>query len=146
MGNGPSIQFPLPWREGVGEGSAQKDSFHSRSWPQAKLTGNHEPLLRRVPGPSRRAGGPRTFHPTPGVLPAPALPAGGLSTASAMRQLGDFVFDSQFLPFKLGDQGLVRMRPAFLFEDDVVEVCMLGLERFNMLRNGHSEPSFLTAL
>jgi hypothetical protein len=59
-------------------------------------------------------------------------------------QMSDFVFDSELLALKLGDQGLIRVRPAFLFEDQVFEVLVLGLERFDMLRSGHLEPSLRT--
>jgi hypothetical protein len=59
-------------------------------------------------------------------------------------QMGDFVFDSELLALKLGDQALIRVRPAFLFEDQVFEVLVLGLERFDMLRSGHLEPSLRT--
>jgi hypothetical protein len=38
------------------------------------------------------------------------------------------------------------VRPAFLFEDHVFEVLVLDLERFDMLRSGHSEPSLRTRL
>src|SRR5438128_15548 len=105
-------------------------------------------ISRRPTSPSSSApttSPTRRPSPTPNFGLRPARPpekagGGGLRVG----QMGDFVFDSELLALKLGDQALIRVRPAFLFEDQVFEVLVLGLERFDMLRSGHLEPSLRT--
>jgi hypothetical protein len=94
--------------------------------------------LTTIPANGRKSR-PETSVDDPRARPEKAG-GGGLRVG----QMGDFVFDSELLALKLADQGLIRVRPAFLFEDQVFEVLVLGLERFDMLRSGHLEPSLRT--
>jgi hypothetical protein len=57
-------------------------------------------------------------------------------------QIGDLIFDSEFLALKFRDQKLVRAWSVLFFDDLVVQVGVFGLERFDAVQNGHCEPSF----